>query len=101
MKVAGKAGGVIYFGTKAEPGFSADKVSGSFDLIGDGQWHEYTVEIRNPKWNGELAAIRLDIDGTQAGDSVAVDYHQADLRNQRHRHFRLQRQRKDHAVALH
>jgi hypothetical protein len=73
LKIAGQASAVIYFGTKAEPGFSADKVSGSFHLIGDGQWHEYTVELKNPNWTGDLATIRLDLDGTKAGDSVAVD----------------------------
>jgi hypothetical protein len=73
VKVAGKASGVIYFGTKAEPGFSDAKKSASFDLVGDGQWHEYTVELKNPKWTGELAAIRLDFDRAAVGTAVAVD----------------------------
>ena len=73
VKISGPASGVIYFGTKAEPGFADDKKSGSFDLIGDGQWHEYTVELKNPKWTGELAAIRLDFDRAAVGTPVALD----------------------------
>jgi hypothetical protein len=73
MKISGPASAVMYFGTKAEPGFSDAKKSASFDLIGDGQWHEYTVQLKNPKWTGELAAIRLDFDRAAVGTAVAVD----------------------------
>ncbi len=73
VKIPEAASGVIHFGTKTEPGFSGDKKSGSFNLIGDGQWHEYTVEMKNPKWIGELAAIRLDFDRAARGTAVAVD----------------------------
>jgi hypothetical protein len=73
VKVPQPTSGVIYFGTKAEPGFSGDKKSDSFDFIGDGQWHDYTIEMRNPKWTGELNAIRIDFDRAARGAEVAVD----------------------------
>lgn len=35
--------------------------------------------MTNPKWTGELAAVRLDMDGTEAGASVAVHRSKGDI----------------------
>lgn len=73
IKIAVAGTGILYFGTKAEPGFSADKISDRFTFIADGQWHEYIVAVTSPKWTDELTAIRLDLDGLPPGATVSVD----------------------------
>jgi hypothetical protein len=39
-----------------------------FDVIGDGQFHEYTVDLaKNPHWRGLIVSARLDpVSGTDA-----------------------------------
>jgi hypothetical protein len=73
LRTAVPGGGILYFGTKAEPGFSADKISDRFTFVADGQWRDYDVAVGNPKWTGDLAALRLDLDGLSPGATVAVD----------------------------
>jgi hypothetical protein len=72
VRITGNGSATFYFGTKAEPWISADKISDRFPLVGDGAWHEYTVAIKNPKWTGELSTIRLDFDHFEPGTQVAV-----------------------------
>lgn len=73
IKTAASGTGILYFGTQAEPGFSADRISERFTITGDGQWHDYSVTVSSPKWTGDLTTIRLDLDGLAPGATVSVD----------------------------
>jgi hypothetical protein len=39
----------------------SEAASERFDVVGDGQWHEYTVPVApNPRWRGTITRLRLD-----------------------------------------
>ncbi len=61
MRVNGGTKGQVYYTTTAEPGYSEDK-SLQFDLIPDGMWHDYVLDMGSlPKWAGKtINGIRLD-----------------------------------------
>ncbi|MEI6500462.1 MAG: carbohydrate-binding protein, partial [Armatimonadota bacterium] len=73
MKTAAAGSGIIYYGTRSAPGFSADRISERFAFVADGQWHEYDVGVTTREWVGDLTTIRLDLDGLTPGATVSVD----------------------------
>jgi hypothetical protein len=64
--------GQWYWGTQTAPGFAEERVA-RFDLIADGQWHEYRLPVgQDPGWRGQtITAIRLD--PFQAADAITVE----------------------------
>jgi len=45
-----------------------------FDVVGDGEWHEYRVRLAdNPRWRGVIRSLRFDL-GVQPDVEVAMDY---------------------------
>ena len=52
----------------------SEATSVRFDVIGDGEWHEYRLPVgQNRRWSGIITKLRLD-PGNQMGVRVEVDY---------------------------
>ena len=72
MKVSSGTTAQLFFVTAADPTEDGAK-SSLFSVIGDGQFHTYTLDMSAVKgWNGTITQIRLDPTDTQT--SVEVDY---------------------------
>ncbi len=71
---AGGGAGQFFFTTEAGPQFAEER-SLRFEVVADGQWHEYVLDAAaHPQWRGTLTSVRLDPTGNKAGVSVAVDF---------------------------
>jgi hypothetical protein len=71
MKVSSGNTAELFFVTNADDNYDGTK-SSTFAVIGDGQFHRYTLDMSAVKgWNGTITQIRLDPTDTQA--SVEVD----------------------------
>jgi len=75
LRVTAGAGGQFYWTTEASPAFAEDKVA-HFDIIADGNWHEYRIPVGDhPLWRGQtITAIRLDPGNGATGAEVGVDW---------------------------
>ena len=50
----------LFFVTDADPVEDESK-SATFEVIGDGRWHDYTVDLSdNPLWDGIVTGLRFD-----------------------------------------
>lgn len=67
--------GQFYWTTLASPSYAEDKVV-HFELIADGQWHEYRLPVGDhPLWHGHIiTGLRLDPGNAGAGAEVGVDW---------------------------
>ena len=64
--------GELYICLEGMNGSFSSDMSVSFDLINDGQWHEYTVKLEDiPGYEGRVEYLRFDI-GTQAGEVIEL-----------------------------
>ena len=72
----GKGGGTgQFFFITDNSGIWDEKKCMSFQLIDDGDWHEYTVPVTdNPEWKGTIIGIRLDPACEKPDIPVSVDY---------------------------
>lgn len=77
MRITGGADqGQVFWGIADEPGFRDDKYT-NFEIVPDGEWHEYTIPVgEHEKWAGEeIVALRLDPSvGDAAGETVEIDH---------------------------
>ena len=71
---AGDRNGEIFFATSSEPTIDAKK-SVVFEVIADGQWHTYTIDMSvNSKWTGTITRYRLDpASGGPNGGTIQID----------------------------
>jgi hypothetical protein len=67
--------GQFYWTTLASPAYAEDKVV-TFDLVADGQWHEYRLPVgEHPLWRGQtITGLRLDPGNAGTGAEVGVDW---------------------------
>jgi len=66
--------GRVYFATAERPGYSEDK-SMQFDVLDDGEFHEYRVYMAgNQDWQGTIVGIRLDFFGTAGEETTAMNF---------------------------
>ncbi|MGQ9631401.1 MAG: tetratricopeptide repeat protein [bacterium] len=71
MKISDGYNAQVYWAHK-DGEFSESKAK-YFDIIGDGKWHEYEVNLSDiPTWNGKVYWFRLD--PTNAPGNVEIDY---------------------------
>lgn len=65
---------VLFFTTEHDSAWDLNKAIAIQPLITDGQWHDYTVDLRNsPNYNGLLTQIRLDPTDV-AGAQFGIDH---------------------------
>ena len=65
---------VLFFTTEHDSAWNIDKAIAIQPLITDGQWHDYTVDLRNsPNYKGVVTQIRLDPTDV-AGAQFGVDH---------------------------
>lgn len=71
MRTDGGRGGQLFWSTSHMP--ISERTSVTFDLIPDGDWHEYLLDLSGVRtWRGEVTSIRLDPTDAR-GAHVAVD----------------------------
>ena len=71
MKVSDGFGAQLFF--KPEHGLLSEETSLFFEIIADGKFHTYTLELASlPAWTGKISKIRLDPTDTTA--IVEIDY---------------------------
>lgn len=52
---------------------TSEALSSRVDIIADGQWHDYTIDLKaNPRWRGKIASLRFDPGNTQ-GVKVSIE----------------------------
>ncbi|MBC7327312.1 hypothetical protein H5T87_04260 [bacterium] len=75
MMTTGGTNAQFYWTTEDSPNFAEDKVV-VFNIISDGEFHEYVVEVGNhPMWKGKrITAIRLDPTNSAPNATFAIDY---------------------------
>jgi len=75
MRSNGQGGhGRVYFATAERPAYSEDK-SMEFDVLDDGKFHEYRVQMSgNHDWQGTIVGIRLDFLDTAVGETTAMNF---------------------------
>ena len=75
LRVSAGNGGQFYWGTATASGFSEDRVA-LFDLVADGQFHTYHIDLsKHPQWVGrKITAIRIDPGNGAATGDFAVEY---------------------------
>ena len=66
--------GQLYWVTDDSPAYAEDKVA-RFDALGDGQWHEYRVEVgKDGLWAGHhITGVRLDPFQVPAGEAARAE----------------------------
>lgn len=79
MSVSAGSSASLRWTTKASPVWS-DSCLISFPILGDGQMHEYVIDLRkNPKWTGVIRQLKLT--PTNAAASIAIDDFRSDYVN--------------------
>ncbi|MEM0011256.1 MAG: hypothetical protein QXT84_06145, partial [Candidatus Bathyarchaeia archaeon] len=75
MKITGGTNAQFYWTTEDSPNFAEDKVI-VFEIISDGQFHEYVLDVgKHPMWKGKrITAIRLDPTNSAPGASFWIEY---------------------------
>ncbi len=64
--------GQVFWHTSRLP--ESEFASVSFEVIGDGQWHDYRIRVaQNHRWRGVITRLRLD-PCTQPGVKIEVAY---------------------------
>ena len=80
MRITSGAAGQIYWTTKESPATAEDK-DVRFAVQGDGQFHEYRVNMaEHPLWTDTVTSLRLDpVNGKEGiGATVEIDYIKAE-----------------------
>ncbi len=81
MKVSQFGGGQLFWATAEEPNFTEAK-SIRFPVHGDGNWHEYRLELGgHSAWKGQtITSLRIDPIAGGANVEFAIDYLRAGLK---------------------
>lgn len=64
----------FYWASDVDPGWHEANHQ-DFDIISDGEWHVYLVDMRNnPKWTGTITNLRFDPAANASSGEVEIDW---------------------------